>query len=275
MHSMKRKKNSWIGRMIWILFCLCIIVPLFTIVIWAFTERWVWPDFFPKVFSMRAVKGVFSRSDELMKLFSSSVLISVVVAFFAVLIGTMTARALQCYHFFGKKILTMISLLPFLVPTTVFAMGIQITFLRIHLGGTLFGVMIVHLICSLPYAVRLLEDGTRALGVDLEEQARVLGAGPWTAFFKVTLPNLAPIMLSAFSMSYIVSFSQYFLTLIIGGGRVKTFAIVMVPYLQSGERNFASVYSLIFLGITITIFGLFEWLVSQWTHGQDVEYYTS
>jgi len=133
--------------------------------------------------------------------------------------------------------------------------------------------MIVHLICSLPYAVTLLQDGTKAMGTRLEEQARVLGAGPWTAFMKVTLPNLFPVMLSAFSMAYIVSFSQYFLTLMIGGGSVKTFSIVMVPFLTGGQRNFASVYSLIFLVITITIFGVFEWIVSRFMKEQEVEYF--
>ena len=74
-------------------------------------------------------------------------------------------------------------------------------------------------------------------------------------------------------MSYIVSFSQYFLTLMIGGGSVKTFSIVMVPFLTSGQRNFASVYSVIFLVITIIIFGIFEWFVGRITKEEDVEYY--
>lgn len=89
------------------------------------------------------------------------------------------------------------------------------------------------------------------VGNGLEEQARVLGATPWKAFYKVTLPMLAPVMLSSFSMAYIVSFSQYFLTLLIGGGQVKTFTIVMVPLLQGGNRNIASVYSTVFLGVTL------------------------
>ena len=59
----------------------------------------------------------------------------------------------------------------------------------------------------------------------------------------------------------------------IGGGRVKTFSIVMVPYLSGGERNFASVYSVIFLVITIIIFGVFEWFVGRITKEHDVEYY--
>ena len=269
---MKKRKNIW-GTLIITIFILLIIVPLLTIVVWAFTERWAWPELIPQTFSLRAWEAVVRDRKELAQLFFSSMLISLTVAFFSVVIGTMTARALECYEFFGKKAFSFLSMLPFLVPATVFAMGIQIAFIRAGLSGTIVGVMIVHLICSLPYAVTLLQDGTRALGTRLEEQARVLGAGPWTAFFKVTLPNLFPVMLSAFSMSYIVSFSQYFLTLMIGGGSVKTFAIVMVPFLTGGERNFASVYSLIFLSVTIVVFGLFEWIVSRFVQEEEIEYY--
>ena len=269
---MRKQKNIW-GTLIIAIFILLIILPILTIFVWVFTERWAWPSLVPQVFSLRAVESVFRNRTELTSLFFSSMLISITVAFFSVVIGTMTARALECYEFFGKRAASFISMLPFLVPATVFAMGIQVVFIRRGLSGTILGVMIVHLICSLPYAVTLLQEGTRAMGTRLEEQARVLGANPWQAFFKVTLPNLFPVMLSAFSMAYIVSFSQYFLTLMIGGGSVKTFAIVMVPFLTSGERNMASVYSMIFLAITILVFGFFEWIVSRFTKDQEVEYY--
>jgi len=268
-----KKRNSIWGNLIIIIFMLLIILPLFTILVWTVTERWAWPSLIPQTFSLRAVESVFRDRGELAQLFFSSMLISITVAFFSVVIGTMTARALECYHFIGKKAFSMISLLPFLVPGTVFAMGIQITFIKLGLSGTILGVMIVHLICSLPYAVILLQDGTKAMGTRLEEQAKVLGAGSWQAFTRVTLPNLFPVMLSAFSMAYIVSFSQYFLTLMIGGGSVKTFSIVMIPFLTGGERNLASVYSLIFLTITIIVFGFFEWIVGRFTKEQEVEYY--
>lgn len=267
-----KRKNIW-GKLIIGIFMMVILLPILTIFVWTFTERWAWPSLIPQTFSLRAVKGVFRDRANLSRLFLSSMFISFTVAFLSVTIGTMTARALECYRFAGKKFFSVLSMLPFLVPGSVFAMGIQVTFIKAGLGGTVPGVIIVHLICSLPYAVTLLQDGTRATGTGLEEQARVLGAGPWRAFFKVTLPSLFPVMLSAFSMSFIVSFSQYFLTLMIGGGSVRTFAIVMVPFLTSGERNFASVYSLIFLTIMTIVFGILEWMVSRFTRGQEVEYY--
>ena len=195
------KKKNLLGDMVLACFVLLIILPLITILIWIFTERWAWPSLVPQVFSFRAIEAILRDGEELASLFFSSICISLIVAFLSVVVGIVTARALECYEFIGKRAFSFLALLPFLVPATVFAMGIQITFIKIGLSGTIPGVILAHLICSLPYAVTLLQDGTRALGTKLEEQARVLGAGPWYAFRKVTLPNLFPVMLSAFSMS--------------------------------------------------------------------------
>lgn len=270
---MKRNGFEIAGKFLAILFILLIMIPVITMCIWAFTERWAWPDLVPQVFSMRAVSEILRRKEELIRVFLSSICISTIVALLSAAIGMMTARALTLYQFKGKGILYFLTILPFLVPATVFAMGIQVTLIKWGLSNSVTGVVLVHVICSLPYAVRLLMDGMEASGSHLEEQARVLGAKPWTAFCKVTLPVLLPVVLSALCMSYIVSFSQYFLTLLIGGGSVKTFTIIMVPYLQGGDRNIACVYSVIFMGITLLVFAGFEWITGRWTKNNSAEFY--
>jgi len=47
----------------------------------------------------------------------------------------------------------------------------------------------------------------------------------------------------------------------------------MVPYMQSGERNFASIYAVIFLGITVIVFFIFEALAKAVSKGNKVEYF--
>ena len=254
------KKNK-INKIILIIVGICILLPLLNLIIWSFTERWAWPDLLPQTYSLRALNEIFSRKEEMTKLFVSSIVLSMIVAILSVIIGMMTARAFVFYDFKGKRQLYFATILPFLIPATVFAMGIHVLFIKWGLSNSILGVIIVHLIYSLPYATRLLMDGTMAIGNKLEEQSKVLGANTFQAFTKVTLPILSPVILSSLSMSYIVSFSQYFLTLLIGGGKVKTFAIVMFPYLSGGNRNMASVYSLVFLGITLIIFSIFKIIV--------------
>lgn len=268
-----KKKKKFSTNIILTLFGLVVLLPIVTIIIWTFTERWAWPDLQPQVYSMRAIQGILGQTEQLTRVFMSSIMISIVVALLSVVIGVMTARALTLYEFRGRSIIYFLSILPFMVPATVYAMGVQVTFIKMGLNNTITGVVISHLICSLPYAVRLLMEATRATGIRLEEQARVLGASPVAAFCKVTLPVLSPVILSAMSMSYIVSFSQYFLTLMIGGGKIKTFTIVMVPYLQGGDRNIACIYSVIFLGITLVIFGVFEWIAGKCSKQNSTEFY--
>ncbi len=272
---MKNKRKLIFTSIAQFLLLAAILVPAVSLFLWVFTERWAWPDLVPQVFSKRAILEAAGRKKELLQIVGSSVLISTVVAALSAVIGIMTARAILLYRFPGKELMYFFTILPFMVPATVFAMGIQVTFIKMGLNNRMTGVILAHLICSLPYAVRLIMDGTAAAGSSLEEQARVLGASPFQAFYKTTLPMLMPVILSAVSMSYIVSFSQYFLTLLIGGGKVQTFAVIMVPYLQSGNRNIACIYSALFLGVTLLVFGMFEGAAGHWIKNGGGEFYTS
>ena len=269
-----KTKKSIASNIIFVVLILAITIPVLTMIVWIFTERWAWPDIWPQVFSLRSVREALHAGGQLTELIVSSVVISLIVAVLSVVIGLMTTRALVFYDFARKSLIYFFTTLPLLVPVTVFAMGAHITFIRLGLNNTVFGVIIAHLICSLPYAVHLLADGTGAIGNGLEEQARVLGASALCAFRRVTLPLLAPVILTAFSMAYIVSFSQYFLTLLIGGGRVRTFTVIMVPYLQGGERNIASLYSAIFLGITLLVLALFEKIITGWNKNAGKDFFS-
>ena len=264
------KKNRFSKIMVAILI-VSIVLPMLLLLPWVFTERYVWPELWPSTTSTRAIESILRSQAGFGRLMSSSIVLSVTVAILSVMIAIPGARAIAFYEFKGKNFFYFSQLLPFIIPATVFGMGIQVIFLRMGWGRTFIGVMLAQLIYSLPYASRLILDGTRALGNGLEEQARVLGARPSQAFWHASVPSLSPVILSALSMSFIISFSQYFLTLIIGGGKIQTFATVMVPYLQGGERNIAAVYSLIFVGISITVFAVFEVLISKLYKAEDVQ----
>lgn len=55
-------------------------------------------------------------------------------------------------------------MLPLIVPTTVFGMGIHLLLIRVGLSDTVPGVILVHVICALPYTVSIMTDSTRAIG---------------------------------------------------------------------------------------------------------------
>ncbi|MEL7610550.1 MAG: ABC transporter permease subunit [Bacillota bacterium] len=237
---------------------LCIVLPMLILAVWSFADRWAWPNLVPVGLSLRALGEVFAPYSNAPRVLLSSVVLSLCVALAATAVGTMSARALVFFDFKGRNLILFSSMLPILVPATAFAMGINVVLIRLGLANTLAGVFLVHTIYALPYTVNIMLDMTRAVGDGLEMQARVLGAKPWRAFLFVTLPQLLPGMLSAVGMGYIISFSQYFLTLMVGGGKVITLSVLMVPIIQGGDRSLASVYALLFVLSSLLVFALFE-----------------
>lgn len=235
-----------------------IVVPLFLLPVWSFSSRWTWPHLAPEGFSLRAVEELLGPHNHVLSVLLSSMGLSFIVAVLAAVIGMMTARALVFYDFKGKSLVSFGTILPIIVPGTAFAMGIHVVFIHLGLADTFLGVILVHLIYALPYTVNIMTDLTHAVGKTLETQAQVLGVPPGKAFFYVTLPLIMPGMMSAASMGYIISFSQYFLTLMIGGGKVKTLTIVMIPFIQGGDRTIASAYALLFILSTMIVFVLIE-----------------
>ncbi|HZK43279.1 MAG TPA: ABC transporter permease subunit [Syntrophomonadaceae bacterium] len=237
---------------------LSVLIPIMVIAIWSVSGRWAWPQLFPDSFSLRGINELFGGYSGAVQVLGSSIAISLIVALLAVIIGVMTARALVFYDFRGKSLVSFGVILPIIIPSTVFAMGIHVLFIKMGLSDTVLGVIIVHLICSLPYAIKIITDMTAVIGKKLEEQASVLGATPGQILKDITIPCLLPGLISSASLAYIISFGQYFITLIIGGGSVKTFSMLMVPYLQSGDRTVASAYSMVFICSTLIIFIVLE-----------------
>ena len=251
----------------------CVLVPLAIVLAWAFTSSWPWPELLPQAFSDRGIVELFVTSSDLGAVLATSIGISLAVAALSTVIAAMAARALAFHRFVGKELFRFSTVLPFLIPATVFAMGVQVIFIRAGLANTVLGVILAHTIVALPYAITIMSEVTVAAGQKLEQQARASGAGPVRALIEVQLPLLLPGLLSAASLSYITSFSQYFLTLLIGGGTVKTFALVMFPYLASGDRTIASAYGVVFMVVTLGVFFLFELLLKRFSSGK-TEYFT-
>lgn len=241
-----------------------VLLPIVVIAVWAFADRWAWPDLAPQQFSLRGFTEVFLGSQATgVAVMLQSIGIALACAALTTVVAGLAARAVCCHSWRGRNVLYFSLMAPFLIPTTVFAMGVQVLFIQMGLARTTFGVILAHAIVALPYAATIMIDVTRAVGVRLEEAAHVLGARPLSTFLHVTLPSLLPGVLSSLSMCYIMSFSQYFLTLLIGGGAVRTFATAMFPYLSGGDRTIAAAYGLAFIVVTFLVFLLFEWLLKR------------
>jgi putative spermidine/putrescine transport system permease protein len=176
-----------------------------------------------------------------------SITVAAATALVSVAVGIPAGRALGLYEFRGKDVVSVVLTLPIIVPPLCVAMGLHLWFLRLGLAETHVGVVLIHLTFCLPYAVFVMWGVFANYNREFEDQARSLGASAAKTASAVMLPLIFPGAVVAALFSFLLSWSQYLSTLIIGGGQVTTLPIMLFALMASGDRPVASAVSLVFV----------------------------
>jgi putative spermidine/putrescine transport system permease protein len=246
-------KGSWVARATVAMIAVSVGLPLLALVVWSFTFRWMFPDVLPSQWGGNAWSYTLSESSRVFEGLGNSLVIGVIVTALALLIGLPASRALGLSTFRGKSLVEWILMMPIIVPAIVATMGIHVFFIRLGLANTLIGVALVHLIPTIPYFVLVMASVFANYGTELEETARTLGAGPVQVFLHVTLPAVGPGLLVASMFTFLVSWSQYVTTLLIGGGRTITLPLVLFPFIAGANHTVAAAISLVFVAPAILV----------------------
>lgn len=233
-----------------------IIVPLLSIVLMAFMVQWTYPNILPEQWSMASFAIVFKNPGHLFGTIGTSLFLAIGTVIGTLAVAIPAGKAFGCFNFKGKHILRLLLMTPLIVPIVSIAMGIQIGFVPLGLSNSFIGVLILHIVLAIPYALWFITDAFVLVGIKRESQAILLGASRWQVLRHITLPSIFPTLVVAGGFVFIISFSQYFVTMFIGGGKIRTLTMDMFPYVASGERGIGSVYSLLFLAILILSMGV-------------------
>ena len=231
-------------------------LPLIPLAIWSFARGWRFPDLLPAQWSGRAWAYAFSDTSGVMGSIGVTLGIAASVTLGATVIGIPAGRALAMHQFRGKGLVEAIILAPLIVPPLTVALGLQGVFIGLGLTGSILGVVLVHLIPVLPYVILIMTGIFANFDSRFEDQARSLGAGRAQVFYYVTLPALAPGVMVAMMMGFLISWSQYLLTLMIGGGRVVTLPLVLFNFASSGRNDITGAIAVIYILPAVAILAL-------------------
>jgi putative spermidine/putrescine transport system permease protein len=182
-----------------------------------------------------------------------SVGIAAAVTALNVLLAWPAADALVRSDMHGKALIRAWLYAPLLLPAFVPLMGIHFGFVRMGLSDSISGVILAHLLPTFPYVLSSLMSGFATLGKSWEEQARMLGASRWQRFVHVVFPVMKPALVAGCSLSVLVSMSQYLITLLVGGGQVKTVTIILFPYMNGGDPGTAAQLLMAFVGFSLLL----------------------
>lgn len=233
-----------LGRMVRLvglpLLLLGLLLPFLPLALWAVARRYPYPALLPTETSTRPLALLVDPRSEVLRGLVDSTVIAVSVAVVASLVGLSAGRALGLHAFRGKRLVQFLLLLPVIVPGIAVTLGIQVFFIRYGLSDTRRGVVLAHLLAAVPYVTLVMGSVYANLDVRLEQQARTLGARPLQVLRHVTLPAVAPGLAVAALFAFLISWGEYLLTLLIGGGSVRTLPLLLYGYLGSTDTPVAA-----------------------------------
>ena len=233
---------------IWLL----LIAPLVILGLFAFSTRWFYPQPLPLEWTTETFSRLLKDSRTLKVIFDS-LFISVSVSIFSLIIAYPAARVIGLRDFPGKQWVWLFIFLPTVIPPLAIGMGLSILALQTGLAGSRLGIILAHIIPTLPYTVLTLAGVFTRYDENFEYQALALGSGPTRTFFTVTLRLLAPGLAVAGLFAFLISWSQYLLTLLVGGGRVLTLPMVLFSAVSGGNPATISALSLLFLAPPVLV----------------------
>lgn len=230
-------------RLVAVLAVIGILAPLVPLVLWSGARSWPYPDLVPTDGTTRGLAMI--ASSQAWTALTTSTIVALSVAMLSCAIGLPAGRVIGLHRFRGRRLVQFLLLAPVIVPGLAVILGLQVFFIRWGLSETVAGVVLVQLVLTVPYAATVLGGAFESFDVDLEHQARVLGAGPVRTTALVTIPALGPALAASMLLTFLISWSEYILTLIIGGGQVQTLPLLLFATIGSSDTTAAAALGLL------------------------------
>jgi putative spermidine/putrescine transport system permease protein len=209
-------------------------------------------QFPPAGFSLRWYENIFTNrawSSALM----DSLIVAILVTIVATTIGTLAAIAIRWVPR-GSSILRAFLLSPMVMPGIIAAVAMYSFFLQWKLNNSLAGFVLGHTVLAIPFVVIAVEANLHSYDRNHNRAAATLGSTPIGTFFRVTLPQIVPGVLSGAGFAFITSFDEVVLAIFIQGPSIKTLPVQMWNSVrQETDPTMSAVASLLVVIATVII----------------------
>jgi len=164
--------------------------------------------------------------------------------------GSMAAYAFARIRFRGKSLTFMGIIMCRLVPASALVVPFYLIIQALGLLDTKLALILVHTLLTLPFTVLILTMFFRQVPVEIEESAVVDGAKPLQVFWKITLPLSASSMVATGLFSFMLSYSEFMYSLVLGGSqRSRTLPVVMTSLIYNPDMIWGMLMSGVFLAL--------------------------
>lgn len=226
-------------------------LPVLLLILRAVAAVWRFPDVLPSAVpgtspadgmqspAFGSILHVLS-APELVQAMLTSLGLAVATGLISTVLGFLAGRTLVSARTGVRRIVTGLAFFPVIAPPIALGVGVQVLAIRAQLAGEFTGVLLAHVIPAAGYLTLFFLGVLSAYDRSMEEEARTLGASAWQTFVRVTVPALRARWGEALVLGALVSWGQLALTLLIGGGVVRTLPVALLSFVRAGDDRLAA-----------------------------------
>jgi putative spermidine/putrescine transport system permease protein len=152
----------------------------------------------------------------------NSFVIALAATFIATTLGTLAAVGLMHRNLPGRALITAVLVSPMIVPIVIIAVGAYFFYSTLGIANSLTGIILAHAVLGTPFVLITVSATLAGFDLSLVRAARVLGASPWTAFRRITLPIIWPGVFSGALFAFATSFDEVVVVLFLGSVEQRT-----------------------------------------------------
>lgn len=181
----------------------------------------------------------------------NSLVVACGVAALTLLLGSTAAYSLSRFRYPGRAVVSQLILLVYLFPGILLVIPAFAMMTRIGLYNSLMGVIVMHVLFTLPFSVWTLKLFFDTVPEELEAAARVDGAGRLTVFRSIYLPLAVPGIAAAAIFSFVTSWNEFlFASVLVGDNELKTLPVGIAGWtstyaIQWGQVTAASILTVV------------------------------
>ena len=199
-------------------------------------------------------------SDEWARALKNSFIVAPAATVLATTLGTLAAVGLARVSFPGKNLLMAVIIAPMIVPVVVVGVACYLLFARIGLADTYLGLIMVHAALGAPFVVTTVLATLQGFNHNLVRASLSLGAAPLTTFFRVTLPVIAPGVISGALFAFATSFDEVVVTLFIAGADQVTLPRQMFTGIRENINPTIAAAATLLTIFTTGLMFVLEWI---------------
>jgi putative spermidine/putrescine transport system permease protein len=196
----------------------------------------------------------FFESETFVGAFKFSILLALTASLIATAVGFVTAYGIVRFLGARREVGQSIAMLPMMVPHILISLSLLLLLTQLPLPE-LPALVIGHVLICLPFTIAGIIASLEGVDSDLEAAAYTLGAPRWRVLTEVTLPLVAPGVLSALIFAFIISFGDVYIALFLSGPGMTTLPIEIFSYIQWESSPVISAITTVQI-IMIVLFGL-------------------